>query len=164
MTARKTLLFLFASATVALAQTHWVGAWGTSPAPQLGDAAQMYSSKLIFENQTLREIVHASIGGDTVRVRLSNAYGGQMAPVGSVHIGVRAKDSSIVRGTDRVLTFGGRSAVTLSTNAPALSDPVKLDIPAGGDLAISISSDPGLGDRTSGGKVVPYKSEWLLED
>ncbi len=138
MTARKTLFLLFASAAMALGQTHWVGTWGTSPAPQLASAAQMYSSKLIFENQTLREIVHTSIGGDTVRVHLSNAYGDQMVEVGSVHIAVRAQNSSIVAGSDRVLTFGGRGRVELSTNAPALSDPVKLEVPAGGDLAISI--------------------------
>lgn len=138
MTARKTLLLLFASAALAAAQTHWVGTWATSPAPQLASAAQMYSSRLIFEKQTLREIVHTSIGGDTVRVRLSNAYGGEMVAIGGAHIAVRAKDSGIVPGTDRVLTFGGRPTVTLSTNAPALSDPVKLAVPAGGDLAISI--------------------------
>ena len=138
MTARKTILFLFASAAMALAQTHWVGTWGTSPAPQLASAAQMYSSKLFFENQTLREIVHTSIGGGSVRVHLSNAYGNQMVEVGAVHIAVRAKNAGIAPGSDRVLTFGGRRTVALSTNAPALSDPVKLDVPAGGDLAISI--------------------------
>ncbi len=138
MTARKTILFLFASAAMALAQTHWVGTWGTSPAPQLASAAQMYSSKLFFENQTLREIVHTSIGGGSVRVHLSNAYSNQMVEVGAVHIAVRAKNAGIAPGSDRVLTFGGRRTVALSTNAPALSDPVKLDVPAGGDLAISI--------------------------
>lgn len=129
---------LFAAGVSAFAQTHWVGTWAASPAPQLPEAAQMYAAKLIFENQTLREIVHTSIGGDTVRVRLSNAYGGQMVEVGAAHIAVRAKEGSIVPGTDRVLQFGGRGEVWLSTDAPALSDPVKLDVPAGGDLAISI--------------------------
>jgi lysophospholipase L1-like esterase len=138
MRARNSVLLLFAFAAMALSQTHWVGTWATSPAPQVANAAQMYSEKLIFENQTVREIVHTSIGGETVRVHLSNAYGDQMAPVGAVHIAVRAKGSGIVPGSDRVVTFGGRNAVTLSTNAPELSDPVKLSVPAGGDLAISI--------------------------
>jgi lysophospholipase L1-like esterase len=138
MKARTTLLVLFLPAAIASAQVHWVGSWSASPAPQLANAADMYISKLIFENQTLREIVHTSIGGDTVRVRLSNAYGGQTVEVGSVHIALRARQSGIVPGSDRVLTFGGRSTATLSTNAPALSDPVKLAVPAGGDLAVSI--------------------------
>ena len=33
----------------------------------------MQAANLRYENQTLREIVHVSLGGDTVRVRLSNA-------------------------------------------------------------------------------------------
>ncbi len=138
MTARKSILILFASAAMALAQTHWVGTWAASPAPQLPGAAEMYSSRLIFENQTLREIVHTSIGGDTVRVHLSNAYGGRMADVGSVHIALHAHGSSIVPDSDRTVTFDGRSTVAIPADAPVLSDPVKLHVPPGADLAISI--------------------------
>jgi lysophospholipase L1-like esterase len=133
-----TWVLLFAAGASGFAQTHWVGTWAASPAPQLSSAAAMYASKLIFEDQTLREIVHTSIGGDRVRVRLSNAYGHQMVEVGAAHIAVRAKDASIVPGTDRVLQFGGRSEVWLPADAPVLSDPVSLNVPAGGDLAISI--------------------------
>ncbi len=131
-------LLLFAAATMALGQTHWVGTWAASPAPQLAEAAEIYRSKLLFENETIREIVHTSIGGDSVRVRLTNAYGDQMAEIGAVHIAVRANGSRIVPGSDRVVTFGGRKEVHLSSNAPALSDPVSLHVPAGGDLAISL--------------------------
>jgi lysophospholipase L1-like esterase len=98
----------------------------------------MRTAKLVFENQTLREIVHTSIGGNTVRVRLSNAYGKDTVEIGAAHIAIRAKGSGIVPGSDRVLTFGGRPTVEIPANAPVLSDPVKLDAPAGGDLAISI--------------------------
>ena len=45
---------------------HWVGTWATAPAPAEGAA---------FSNQTLRMNARVSIGGDTLRVRLSNAYG-----------------------------------------------------------------------------------------
>jgi lysophospholipase L1-like esterase len=120
------------------ASSHWVATWGASPAPQLGDAAQMRAAKLEFNNQTLREIVHTSIGGDTVRLRLSNAYGAQTLDVGSVHVAMRSKDSGIRAGSDRTVTFGGRPAVSVPANALVLSDPVKLDVPAGADLAISI--------------------------
>src|SRR3984957_15229018 len=69
----KTLLAAAIAATLvghgALAQTHWVGTWGAAPSPQL-QTAEMESQKLVFHDQTLREIVHVSIGGDTVRVRL----------------------------------------------------------------------------------------------
>jgi len=119
-------------------KTHWVVTWGASPAPQLADEAQMLAAKLVFDNQTLREIVHTSIGGNTVRVRLSNAFGKENADIGAAHIALHAKGAGIVAGSDRVLTFGGRPSVSIPANAPVLSDPVKLDVPEAGDLAISI--------------------------
>lgn len=135
------LAVCFAATASAAAPAHWVVAWGASPAPQLADEAQMRSAKLMFENQTIREIVHTSIASDTVRVRLSNAYGKQAVEIGAVHIALRAgghdKVSSIAAGSDHALTFSGRPGVSIAPNAQALSDPVKLTAPAG-DLAISI--------------------------
>lgn len=127
----------FLSLASASAQTRWVGTWGTSPAPQYPEA-QLQARKLVFANQTVREIVRTSIGGDTVRVRLSNAYGPHTVQIGAVHIALRASGSSIVPGSDRVVTFSGRKSFAIPPNAPELSDPVKLRVPADGDLAISI--------------------------
>jgi lysophospholipase L1-like esterase len=117
---------------------HWVATWGASPAPQLADDAQARAAKLMFDNQTLREIVHVSIGGDTVRVRLSNAYGKATLDIGAAHIALRATGSSIASGSDRVLTFGGRPSVSIPANALVLSDPVKLNVAPASDLAISL--------------------------
>src|SRR5579863_2989523 len=75
-------------ARVAPAQTHWVGTWGAAPSPQL-DVADMEKQKLVFHDQTLREIVHISIGGDTVRVRLSNAFGTQPVEIPAAHLAIR---------------------------------------------------------------------------
>jgi len=127
----------FAGTASAAAAAHWVVAWGASPAPQLPDEAQMRSAKLLFDNQTIREIVHTSIASDTVRVRLSNAYGKQPVEIGAVHIALHDKGSSIAAGSDHAVTFSGRASVSIAPNAQALSDPVKLAAPAG-DLAISI--------------------------
>jgi lysophospholipase L1-like esterase len=132
------LLTLALASALAADKSHWVVTWGASPAPQLDDEAQMRAAKLEFENQTLREIVHTSIGGNTVRVRFSNAFGKDAVEVGSAHIAVRDKGAAIVAGSDRPLTFGGRPSVTIPANALVLSDPVKLDAPAAGDLAISV--------------------------
>src|ERR1700732_2304137 len=133
------IAFLLALASTAFAaeQTHWVVTWGASPAPQL-PSPEMRTAKLEFENQTLREIVHTSIGGAAVRVRLSNAYGKQPVDIGAAHIGLRAQGSGTVAGSDRTLTFSGRTAVSIPPHALVLSDPVKLNVPTSGDLAISI--------------------------
>jgi lysophospholipase L1-like esterase len=138
MKIRATLFLAALFASIALSADHWVVTWGASPAPQLADETQMRDAKLVFENQTLREIVHTSIGSNTVRVRLSNAYGKQTVEIGAAHIALRAKGSEIAAGSDRALTFSGRPTVSIPPNALVLSDPVKLDIPATGDLAISI--------------------------
>jgi lysophospholipase L1-like esterase len=132
------LAFAFTSLAVAAERTHWVVTWGASPAPQLPNDEQMRAAKLEFANQTLREIVHTSLGSDTVRVRLSNAYGKRTVDMGAVHIALRGQGAGIVAGSDRVLTFSGRTAVSIPPNALVLSDPVKLDVPASGDLAVSI--------------------------
>jgi lysophospholipase L1-like esterase len=132
------LVLAFASAALAAAPAHWVATWGASPAPQMADAAQMQAANFRYENQTLREIVHVSLGGDTVRVRLSNAYGKESVEIGAVHIALRAKGSAIAAGSDRALTFSGRASVSIPPDALALSDPVKLNVPAASDLAISI--------------------------
>lgn len=135
---RSVLLFLISSAAFGAAPARWVATWGASPAPQLADDAQMRAAKLVFENQTLREIVHTSIGSDTVRVRLSNAFGKAAVEIGAAHIAVRSKADAIAADTDRPLTFSGRASVTIPPNALVLSDPVKLKVPADGDLAISL--------------------------
>ncbi|HXJ39503.1 MAG TPA: SGNH/GDSL hydrolase family protein [Bryobacteraceae bacterium] len=119
------------------AQTHWVGTWGAAPAPQL-DAAAMQAQKLEFQNQTVREIVHTSIGGDTVRVRLSNAFGPEPVEIGAAHIALRASGASINSATDHALTFSGRPRVEIPAGGVVLSDPVKLAVPAAGDVAISL--------------------------
>jgi lysophospholipase L1-like esterase len=115
----------------------WVGTWGTAvtgPAlpPQPGT---------VFENQTLRQIVHVSTAGSEIRVRLGNEYGTQPLVIGEARVARRpagAGGSEIVRGTDRALTFGGRKSVSIPAGAPALSDPVRLSVPALTDLVISI--------------------------
>ena len=140
------LLVLFAQA--AAAQTHWVGTWGAAPSPQLS-SAEMESQKLLFHDQTLREIVHLSIGGDTVRVRLSNSFGTEPVEVGAAHLAVRASGSSVTSGTDRALTFSGRTRVEIPAGAIVVSDPVQLKVAPAADLAISLY----LPKRATGGGV-----------
>jgi lysophospholipase L1-like esterase len=107
----------------------WVGTWTTAPAPVEG---------LALNNQTIRMITHVSIGGRRVRVRLSNAYGNRKLPVGSVHVALRAEGAGIVRESDRALTFNGSPSTTIAVGALVVSDPVELDVPPLGDLAVSI--------------------------
>jgi lysophospholipase L1-like esterase len=114
-----------------------VGTWSTA----VTGPATPPQPVTVFRNQTLRQIVHVSIGGSALRVRLSNEYGDQPLVIGEARVARRpdrATGSQIRPGTDRRLTFGGRSTVTIPAGAPALSDPVSLRVPALSDLVISI--------------------------
>jgi lysophospholipase L1-like esterase len=112
---------------------NWVGTWATAPTgPPFPDQTQH------FENQTLRLIVHASIGGSHVRIRLSNEFGNSPLNIGSAHIGVRQSGAVISAATDRKLSFGRLAAVSIPPGAVAISDPIELKVPALADLAVSI--------------------------
>src|SRR6188474_3027208 len=65
----------------------WVGTWTASPQPA--------SSPLPINGQTLRQIVHTSIGGDSVRIRLSNAYGSEDIVVGAARVAMSAGGAAI---------------------------------------------------------------------
>ena len=93
---------------------------------------------LNFNNQTLRQIVHTSIGGDRVRVVLSNAFGTAPLVVGAANVALRQKEAAIVPSSARALTFGGSPATTIAAGAIAISDPVGVAVPAFADLAIDI--------------------------
>ena len=111
----------------------WTGTWGTAPAGPPAPA-----NLQTFTDQTLRLIVHTSIGGNRVRIRVSNEFGTTPLVIGAARIGVRATGSDVAPGTDRALTFSGNASITIPPGAPVLSDPVELNVPALGDLAVSL--------------------------
>jgi len=102
-----------------------------------------------FNDQTIRMIVHTSIGGHRVRVQFSNAFSGAELTIGSAHIAVRAKGSSIVPGTDRALTFAGKPTCTIRPGVLMFSDPVDLDVAPLSDLAVSIYLPKDTGPPTN---------------
>src|SRR5439155_7981158 len=108
---------------------HWVGTWTTAPAPAETGA---------FTNQTLRMTMRASLGGNTVRVRISNAYGQRPLDIGSAHIALRETGPGIVAGSDRKLSFGGAQTATIAAGAVLFSDPVALDLAPLADFAVSL--------------------------
>ena len=114
-----------------------------------------------FNNQTVRMIVHTSIGGNRVRIQLSNVYGSAPLQIGSAHIALRAKDSAIVPASDRALTFSGKPSFRIPAGAVAVSDPVNLDVPQRGDLAVSVfvAGDSGPATMHSVGLHTTYISK-----
>jgi lysophospholipase L1-like esterase len=108
----------------------WTGTWAAAPAFVEGNIQYM--------NQTLRLIVHTSLGGSQVRVRFSNVFGEQPLDIGAAHIALRNSDARIVINSDRSLTFSGRSFIQVPVGALVISDPVYLSVPPLVDLAVSV--------------------------
>jgi hypothetical protein len=123
------------AATAARGQDEWVGTWSTSThEPDLHVPGLANTG---FNNQTLRQIVHTSVSGPEVRVRLST-FGANGLTIGAAHIALHDSRAAIVPGSDRTLTFGGSPSITIPPGALVVSDPVALDVPALSDLAVSI--------------------------
>jgi len=110
--------------------TKWVGTWAAAPAPAEGVVG--------FNNHTLRMNPRISLGGERLRVRISNAYGLRPLTIGGARVALRDKGPAIVAGTDRKLSFGGSDGAVVAAGAVLFSDPVELNAPALGDLAVSI--------------------------
>lgn len=91
-----------------------------------------------FTNQTLRQIIRASVGGSRVRVVLSNTFGNAPLTIGAAHIALRDKEDGIHAANGRPLTFNGRNTITIPANAIAYSDPVALAVPPLADLAVDL--------------------------
>ena len=116
----------------------------------VGHITHLPASTAQYNNQTIREIVHTSIGGNQVRVRIANTFGSAPLVIGAAHVAVSSSSSSIVPGTDRALTFGGRTSVTIPAGAPALSDPVDLHVQPVSDIAVSLYlPNPTKGETTT---------------
>jgi hypothetical protein len=91
-----------------------------------------------FRNQTLRQIVHTSIGGSRVRVRISNLFGTQPLEIEDIHIALDADGAAIQAASDRQVRFNGHAKVLIAPGATATSDPVAFSVPPLTDVAISM--------------------------
>jgi lysophospholipase L1-like esterase len=91
-----------------------------------------------FNNQTLRQIVHTSVGGNRTRVVFSNTFGTRPLTIAEAHLALRGTEAAIVAGSDRKLTFGGRPSVTIPSGALMYTDPVDITLPPMADVAIDL--------------------------
>ncbi len=110
----------------------WIGTWATAAQPGLP------SNVLSVQNQTLRLIARTSVGGAKVRIKVSNIFGDRPLVIGSAHIARRAAAVEIDPATDRALTFGGQTVVSIPAGSVGVSDPVNLEVPPLTDLAVSL--------------------------
>src|SRR5260370_1574110 len=114
--------------------SHWIGTWSTSPMPP--DLSG--TSTIGFDNQTLRLIVHTSVAGTALRLRLANTFGTAPLTIGQVDVADQLQGASIVSGSDHQLTFGGSPSVTIPTRAEVFSDPLAFQVHAQQNVSVSL--------------------------
>ncbi|KAG9502131.1 hypothetical protein J7337_004956 [Fusarium musae] len=141
-------------------QRHWVGTWASmpqevepanlAPAPFGGaDAAAQ------FENTTLRQTFHMSIGADKIRVRFSNIFGKTDLPITAASIalpvGGKAGVGQIDTKTTKQLKFKGKKSVSIPAGEIVYSDPIDFKLKPLSNLALSVYTEKGqLGNKITG--------------
>ena len=98
-------------------------------------------------NITVRQLIRVAVAGKRIRLRLSNEGGSDALTLGAVHVGAAGPDGSVLSGSDHVVTFNGKTGVSMPASAPLLSDPIDLKVEPLERLVISVHV-PGVFSRT----------------
>lgn len=121
----------------------WVSTWAASPQVAVPGTPAATG----FSDQTVRNIVFTSVGGDLVRVRFTNTFGTTPLQIGGASIAV-AGTGAATADPPVPLTFGGQSSIQIPDGSEALSDPVRMDVPRLQDLAVSVYLPQATGPAT----------------
>jgi lysophospholipase L1-like esterase len=115
----------------------WVGSWASSQ--QIPEPANALPAAAL-RDATLRQIVHLTVAGGELRVRLSNAFGTSALTILAVHVArpLSRATGRIDPASDRTLTFAGSPSVTIPAGADDYSDPLAFDTRPLSDLAITM--------------------------
>jgi lysophospholipase L1-like esterase len=108
---------------------HWVGTWAAGPVP-----IDNSKGPLGTLDYTVRENVHTSLPGKTLRVVVSNEMGTTPLSISSASIAL----SSSYPALPKAITFGGKLSTIVPPGAKLFSDALDFDLPAGANLAISL--------------------------
>lgn len=145
-TSASAMLTLAVTAAVALSATSvmaatpaWVASWQASPQPTWGsDFLFPTNVPPVLYDQTVRQVARISLGGQRLRIVLSNAYGREPIVVGKTTLAQPAANGAIAADSLRPVTFGGKDVATIPPGASLVSDPVALPVPALAQVAVSM--------------------------
>jgi lysophospholipase L1-like esterase len=135
----KRLLVFFmvfcAISTVSFAQ-NWVGTWATAPQTVV-KSFMPYNN--CMTNRSVRQVVKVSIGGDVIRLKLSNIYSMQSVEIRSIYI-AHAKDSfAIDAKTAQYFKFGNSYKTVIPAGKQIVSDALKFNLRNLERVAITIN-------------------------
>lgn len=108
----------------------WVGSWGAATCSGI--------TELGSDAVTVRNVVHTSLGGPLIRLRLSNAFGTATFTPAAVTVGIPLSAGSAEAKEIVPVTFDGLAAITIPVGAEVVSDPVPLAVDSESDLLVSV--------------------------
>ena len=124
-----------ALSTYSLAQ-NWVGTWATAPQTVVR-SFMPYNN--CMTNRSVRQVVKVSIGGDVIRLKLSNIYSMQPVEIRSIYI-AHAKDSSDIDAkTAQYFKFGNSYKTVIPAGKQIVSDALKFNLRNLERVAITIN-------------------------
>jgi len=126
-------LAMAVNGAAAAGREHWLTSWYAAPQPAW-DSHFLLPMNVppYLDNQSLRETVRLSAGGQRIRLVFSNRYGQAPVRLGEVRVG--PADGS---APARTLRFSGKQEASIPPGATLTSDPVALELPPLGRLAVS---------------------------
>ncbi|WP_079146126.1 SGNH/GDSL hydrolase family protein [Streptomyces lydicus] len=115
------------AAPAAARAPQWIATWGAAVQQATDDAQDGPNwSRKGFGNETLRQVIRLSVGGPTLRLRFSNAYGTRPLRLAGATVARSDGDAKARPGTVRTLTFHGARTVTVPTGRDTVTDAVDL--------------------------------------
>lgn len=115
----------------------WVQTWGAAPLPPTA-ALGPFPATPSFANQTIRQTVRISVGGQRLRIRFTNEYGTKPLVIGAAVVALSDEKGNVQPGSERHVLFSGQAGVSIPAAAPFLSDPVDLPVKSLSSLSISL--------------------------
>ena len=129
------LMMFCALSTYSLAQ-NWVGTWATAPQTVV-KSFMPYNN--CMTNRSVRQVVKVSIGGNVIRLKLSNIYSMQPVEIRSIYI-AHAKDSSDIDAkTAQYFKFGNSYKTVIPAGKQIVSDALKFNLRNLERVAITIN-------------------------
>ena len=119
------VLLLFIALTIQAQQPHWVGTWAC--APQTVDKSFMpYYYQMT--NRSVRQVVKVSIGGNVIRLQLSNELSSEPVEITSVYIAKAGNGPEIYKTSAKYLQFGKKRQVVIPAGKAVFSDALKFKL------------------------------------
>ncbi len=126
-----------APAQPALPTQPWTASWASAQQRVCGqDGLPAHG----FDGATLRQTVHLSLGGEQIRLQLSNLFGGQPLVIAAVKVAHAqpGNPGGIEPGSSLDALFSGRREVTVPSGSQVLSDAIPLSVNPLSSLAVSL--------------------------